>query len=220
MPFIKQSTLDTLRSDARNGADVKRLEKLYEKQIRTIRREHAEELEDTTDELSLEIRTLERKLSKSNNAVKEAVAEAKEAHTESIAQVKADYLKKEAELSDSNNSLIKQVTVLKERVASEEKLLSRELDLADAEDELKRSAEFLANREKDFDAKVKAFDKRAKDEDELQYAKGYTDGVTDTLRESADRVSEVQRDVVDLAKTALNKDVTVITTTQTPTKSK
>lgn len=218
MPFIRQEKLDKLERAARNDADIKRIQKQYDRELTNARTEYRDRVEDLEDAHAAEVRLLTRKSRKTDEAVKEAVAEAKELHTQSIAQVKADYLKKEAELSASNKSLIEEKKVLEGRVQTAAQLTKRELDLADAEDEYDRNVEFLGERIKEFETKVKAFDKRVIDENEDNYKRGYTDGVSDTLREGNERVAETQTAIVDMAKTAIAKDTVVITTSQTPAK--
>lgn len=220
MPFIRQEKLEKLERAARNDADIKKIQKRFDRDLENIRTDYRDRVEDLEDEHAAQVRKLTRAARKTDAAVKEAVEEAKALHTASIAQVKADYLKKETELSESNKSLVAEKKVLEARVSTQAELTKRELDLADAEDEHDRSVSFFNTRVQEFEKDVAAFDKRKADAKDGEYKRGYTDGVSDTLREGQELASEANGRVYGIAEKALDKETVVITTSQAPNKSK
>lgn len=218
MPFISKTNLEKLERAARNDQDVKKLEKRFNKDLANARRSYGENLEDLQDEHAAEVRTLERAARKVNDAVKEATDALKADQKVVIANLTRDFEASNEAKDDEIDQLEGKVEVLETRVQTAAELTLRELNLADKEDEATRAAELVSNREKALEKKIKEFDARVKDENEAQYKSGYTDGVSDTLRE-ANTLSETANErVFKLADKAISKDTTVITTTQTPAK--
>lgn len=209
MSFIPKSELERLRRAARNDEDIKKLEKSFRKQINKERNAHAEAIEDLEDAKDREIHILQRQLDKAD-VVREDEVEA----------LHVEYKKQIEDLETTVEDLNAKIVVLETRVSSEAEITKRELDVEDEEDELERVTEFLAKREKDFEKKVKEFDARVKDENEAQYKSGYTDGVSDTLREAQTLAETGNERTYKLAEKALDRETTVIATTTAPNKSK
>jgi hypothetical protein len=218
--FVPQSKLDRLARLESSYDDNKRIAKAHQREISRLRTAHSDLIEDLTDDYEDQIRVLERSNEKVDKQIAEAVKAASEKHTEELNKLNKSSAAKESELNDTITSLSAKNKVLEGRVSTEATLVKRELDLKAAEDTNTRAAKLLAEREKEFEAKVKAFDARVKDEDELQYAKGYTDGVTDTLREGQELAETANGNVFKLAEKALDRETTVITTSTPATKSK
>lgn len=201
--FVSQKELDELRAKAAKGSDVARVEKAYKKQINQMQIDHDEAIEDLRDESDRKIHVLTRKVNKADVLREDAVKDATAEHKNLVEDLKRDHKAAMDEMADANESLEGKIEVLNERVATAADLTKREHTISDKEDEIERAAEFLSNREKDFDKKVKEFDKRVLDENESQYKKGYTDGVSDTLREGNELANTANERVFKLADKAV-----------------
>jgi len=213
MPFIRESKLEELERLARRGEDIKKLEKRYQKQVNKIRDEYEEKIEDLTDVYDREIHVLERKVEKAEDQIQEAIEDTIAKHEDELEEIKRESDKAVDTLVAENAELTGKIDVLETRVKTASQLAKREFALEERELELISKEKFVKSREGTLEAKIKEFDSRVKDENEVQYKTGYTNGVSDTLREGQALAENANTRVYDLADKAISKDTTVITTT-------
>jgi len=220
MKFLSNSAYDKLLEDGENGRSIKALEKAHKKELRRIVDNYNEQIEDITDAKDRKIHSLQRKADKAvqtqEDAVEDAVREATENHDRDLAQ-------KDVALNDTKLELTavqKTNTTLEKAVKEAGDLKARELDLSEREAAFTSREAAVARQEKANEERSKELDALKKEIESDHYNKGYTDGVSDTLREGNDLSNTANERVFNLANKALDRDTTVITTTQAPAQNK
>lgn len=225
--FVSEKELERLRRIERNHEDVKVVEKRFNKQIEDLALEHEEQVEDLEDRHDRELHQERRSVVKLERKVKSVASDTKAEFEEEKADIAKAHNQKLDDLNIKIRHLETENEDLEERTetVAELKKRERDLDLKAAEleadqDELLRAADIVKKRRESVEAEEKALKARVADLNDTFYKQGHTDGVADTLRENVDTIAKVQEKGYALAEKALDRETTIITTTQAPLSNK
>jgi len=216
MKLISTEEYRRLSAINAKSEDIKKIEKRLKKQLNLEREEYEEAIEDLNDDHEREVTKLQRKIDQAEKVRNRAVADATAEQSDVIKSLKTEQAKAISAKDSTISELTAEITTLKARLSKAGDLKIKELDITERENVIKSATELTARKAKENEDYAKELDELKKEIDSDQYNKGFTDGVSDTLREAQKGINEGVDKAYDLAGKALAKDTVVITTTQAP----
>jgi len=216
MRIISTDELRRLRRLENRDLDIQKIEKRYKKEIAKIYEEHEEAIDDLTDDNEREVHKLQRRVDQANTIRDRAVADATSEHADKLKALKSEHTKTVENMDSEIQTLQSDVTALETKVKKAGDLKIKELDIAEREAVLKSSKDLNDRKAKENEEYAKELRDLRKEIESDQYNKGFTDGVSDTLREAQEGINSGVDKAYKLAETALNKDTVVITTSTPP----
>ena len=223
MKFLSNEKYEELKRVKNDEKTVAAVEKRFDKKLRDTRSFYEEKIEDLEDEHNLEVKTLKRKVAKAEQQVEAVQDEEAEYYREELSKHDDEQVKLLEKVHEELAEKRDEITILNKRVESSKVIKERQLQLEDQEADLKVREAAVAKREKNvdtalaadrkaleaerkqLDADIAKLAKRTADKKDAFYKEGYTDGVSDTLREGNEKAEKANERVFSLAETSLKQ---------------